>query len=208
MKTAIVTGASRGLGRALLHELVSRGVRVVGVARSPFDVPEGAHAVVADVSDPDAAARIAGEATERVGPIDLVVHNASTLGPTPLRPLAELGDTEFDDVVSTNLAGPFRLTRRLLGQMVLRGAGTVAFVSSDAAVEAYPTWAAYGATKAAADHLARVWAAEVPEVRFVSFDPGEMDTAMHADALPDADRAALQRPADVARRLADLLEAR
>ena len=102
-----------------------------------------------------------------------------------------------------NVVGPFRLTKILAGSMALRGRGTVVFVSSDAAVEQYPRWGAYGASKAAADHMARVWAEELRDagVRVVAVDPGEMDTRMHADAVPDADRATLARPADVARRL-------
>jgi NAD(P)-dependent dehydrogenase (short-subunit alcohol dehydrogenase family) len=86
--------------------------------------------------------------------------------------------------------------------MSLRGHGTVVFISSDAAVEAYPTWGAYGISKAAGAHLMRIWAEEVPTVRFLAIDPGEMDTAMHAAAIPDADPTTLQRPVDVARRIA------
>lgn len=218
MQTALITGASQGLGRALMFELADRGLAVVGVARGAEALravveeirARGgvAHGVAADVGAPDAAARIAGEATALVGPLDLVIHNASSLGPVPLRPLAELDDAAFDAVVQVNLAGPFRLTRLLVGGMALRGRGAVVFISSDAAVEAYPTWGVYGATKAAADHLARIWAAELPELRVLSFDPGEMNTAMHAAAMPDADPESLQDPAQVARRLVDTLNAK
>src|SRR6185436_3327475 len=110
-------------------------------------------------------------------------------------------------VLQVNLAGPFRLTRAILGSMLLRNKGTIVFVSSDAAVEGYPTWGAYGASKAGLDHLARVWAAELAGtgVRVVALDPGDMDTPMHAAAIPDADPATLARPEDVAARVADLL---
>ena len=159
-----------------------------------------AHAVVADVADKDAVARIAGQAAALVGPIDVLVHNASTLGPTPLRLLL---DTECEDlaaVLETNLVGPFRLTKLVAGPMALRGAGVVVHISSDAATSAYPRWGAYGAAKAAQDHLSRILAAELEGtgVRVLAVDPGEMDTVMHAAAIPDAERSTLARPAEVA----------
>jgi NAD(P)-dependent dehydrogenase (short-subunit alcohol dehydrogenase family) len=106
-----------------------------------------------------------------------------------------------------NLVGPFRLTKVLAGAMVLRRRGLLVHVSSDAAVSAYPRWGAYGVSKAALDHLARSWAAELEGtgVRVLSVDPGEMDTRMHAEAVPGADRETLADPADVARRLADMM---
>jgi NAD(P)-dependent dehydrogenase (short-subunit alcohol dehydrogenase family) len=119
-------------------------------------------------------------------------------------------DTACEDlerVLSVNLVGPFRLAKALVGPMVLRGEGLVVHVSSDAAVSAYPRWGPYGSSKAALDHLARIWAAELEGtgVRFLGVDPGEMDTAMHADAMPDADRASLARPEDVAEKIADMI---
>ena len=214
-RNALITGASQGLGRALFTELAHQGWRVVGVARSADRLhgivqaarDEGFEAwgITADVSD--AAATLALHAAELAGPIDLVVHCASTLGPVPLRPLLQIDDQAFDRVLQVNLAGPFRLTRHVVGSMALRGGGTVAFISSDAALEAYPTWGAYGATKAAADHLVRTFAAEVPEVRFLSFDPGEMDTAMHEAAMPEADKSTLRRPEDVAKAIIGHLDA-
>ncbi|MEM6925889.1 MAG: SDR family oxidoreductase [Myxococcota bacterium] len=203
-RTALITGASQGLGRALARRLLDEGWRVAGVARSAealeaaLDHGGRSLAISADVGDPQAAARIVGQAQAALGPVDLLVHAASTLGPTPLRGLLATEPDDLDRVWQVNVAGPFRLTRLVAGAMAMRGAGTVVFVSSDAAVEAYPTWGAYGLTKAAADHLARVWAAELPRVRFVAVDPGEMDTAMHAAAMPEADPTALARPEDVA----------
>jgi NAD(P)-dependent dehydrogenase (short-subunit alcohol dehydrogenase family) len=217
-QAALITGASRGLGRALAEELAARGWRVVLVARErgPLeDVVAGirgrggvAHAVAADIADKDAIHRIAGQAHGLVGELGLLVHNASTLGPVPLRVLL---DTECEDlaaVLEANLVGPFRLTKVIAGEMALRGGGTIVHLSSDAAVEAYPTWGAYGVSKAAQDHLSRVLAAELAGtgVRVLAVDPGEMDTKMHADAVPDADRAALQRPAAVAAKLVRLIE--
>lgn len=213
----VVTGASRGLGAALLEELAGRGARVVGVARTREALAavvariraKGgvAHGVVADVADKDATYRIAGEAQAAVGPIDVLVHNASALGPTPLKLLLDTDCEDLEAVLATNLVGPFRLTKALAGPMVLRGRGTVVHVSSDAAVEAYPRWGAYGVSKAAQDHLARILAAELDGtgVQVLSVDPGEMDTVMHAAALPEADPKTLLAPATVARRIVRLL---
>jgi NAD(P)-dependent dehydrogenase (short-subunit alcohol dehydrogenase family) len=213
----VITGGSRGLGAALAQELAARGARLALVARGEealADVVRAiragggeAHAIPADVADQGAPHAIAGMAAALLGDVDVLVHDASTLGPVPL---ALLGDTACEDLVlalDVNVVGPFRLTKALAGPMLLRGRGLVVHVSSDAAVAAYPRWGAYGASKAALDHLARIWAAELEGtgVRFFGVDPGEMDTAMHAAAMPVADRASLARPADVARTVADMI---
>ncbi len=132
--------------------------------------------------------------------MDVLVNNASTLGPTPLPQLADTDPVAFDDVVRVNLAAPFRLARALVGGMLLRGAGLVVNVSSDAALNGYPGWGAYTAAKAGLDGLTRVWAEELTGtgVTVVSVDPGDMDTEMHRAALPDDDPASLARPEDVA----------
>lgn len=215
---ALVTGASRGLGRALAEALAAKGARVALVARDAGPLADvvatiraqsgDAHAIVGDIADKSAIHRIAGQAHALVGDIGIAIHNASTLGPTPLRLLL---DTECEDlaaVLETNLVGPFRLTKVLAGAMALRGEGTIVHISSDASVEAYPRWGAYGISKAAQDHLSRILAAELADtgVRILAVDPGEMDTKMHADAVPDADRATLQRPADVARRIVEMID--
>jgi len=213
----LVTGASRGLGRALAEALAVRGARVAMVARDPGLLHDAvatirarggiAHAIVGDVAAKDAVHRIAGQAQGLVGEIAIAIHNASTLGPTPLRLLL---DTECEDlaaVLETNLVGPFRLTKILAGAMALRGAGVLVHISSDAAVEPYPRWGAYGISKAAQDHLSRILAAELADtgVRILAIDPGEMDTAMHAAAIPDADRTTLQKPGDVAARIVEMI---
>jgi NAD(P)-dependent dehydrogenase (short-subunit alcohol dehydrogenase family) len=215
---ALVTGASRGLGRALAEQLAARGARVALVAREAGPLRDvvaairgrggDAHAIAGDISDKSAIHRIAGQAQGLVGEIGLAIHNASTLGPTPLRLLL---DTECEDlaaVLETNLVGPFRLTKVLAGAMAIRGAGTIVHVSSDAAVEPYPRWGAYGISKAAQDHLSRILAAELDGtgVRILAIDPGEMDTVMHAAAMPEADRATLQAPAAVAARIVQMIE--
>jgi NAD(P)-dependent dehydrogenase (short-subunit alcohol dehydrogenase family) len=215
--SALVTGGGRGLGAALALRLAERGARAVVVARTAADVEAVAragresagevHALVGDLAAREDAWRIAGAAAALVGPIDLLVQNASSLGPTPLRLLLDTEDGELAAALEVNVLGAFRLARAVVGSMALRGRGLVVQVSSDAAASAYPRWGAYGASKAAADHLARVWAAELAErsVRFLVVDPGEMDTRMHAEAVPDADRAALLRPDDVAERLVQLI---
>jgi NAD(P)-dependent dehydrogenase (short-subunit alcohol dehydrogenase family) len=213
----LVTGASRGLGAALAREFALAGARVVGVARNADALERvvrnirrdggEAHALAADVTEPGAPTRIAGGAAALVGPIDVLVHNASSLGPLPLVPLAETDDIALMEALSTNLIAPFRLTRAVLGAMALRGRGLVVHVTSDAATTAYAGWGAYGVSKAALEHLGRIWNTELTPmgVRFVNLDPGEMDTKMHRDALPGADRSALASPQAVAERIVALL---
>ncbi|CAN5165327.1 SDR family oxidoreductase [soil metagenome] len=216
--SALVTGGSRGLGAALGRALVARGARVVLVARSEAELAQTVsslkggegevHALAFDVGDKESAHRIAGAAQALVGPIDLVIHNASTLGPTPLRTLLDTECEDFAAVLETNVLGPFRLSKILGGAMALRGRGTIVHVSSDAAIEAYPSWGAYGVSKAAFDHLARSFAVELADhgVRVFAVDPGEMDTTMHAAAIPDADRSKLALPRDVSERIVRLIE--
>ena len=215
----IVTGASRGLGAALAEALGRAGARLVLIARDREALDgvaerirrEGgeAHAVAVDVAVPESAARIAGTAAALVGPVEVVIHNAGSLGPVPLVPLADTSDADFEQALATNVLGPFRLTRTLVGSMVLRGRGTVVMVSSDAASTPYPTWGAYGVSKAALEQLGRIWQAELSElgVRFLTVDPGEMDTRMHREAVPEADPSLLLAPEKAAARVLDLLRA-
>jgi NAD(P)-dependent dehydrogenase (short-subunit alcohol dehydrogenase family) len=215
---AIVTGGSRGLGAALGEALAGHGARVVLVARGREALDESvariraqggeAHGLAEDIGDKEAIHRIAGASAALVGPIDLLIHNASTLGPVPLRLLLDTDCKDLEEVLAVNLVGPFRLTRAIAGGMALRGRGVVLHVSSDAAVSAYARWGAYGVSKAALDHLNRTWGTELDGtgVRFLSVDPGEMNTKMHADALPDCDPQTLANPAQVAARIIGLLE--
>ncbi len=165
---------------------------------------------MADVGTDDANAIAARAMALAGGPFDLIVHDASTLGPVPMPELADLSDDDLLRVFQVNTLGPQRLTRALLGAMRTLGRGTLVAISSDAAVEAYPTWGAYGASKAALDHLHRVLRAELDGsgIRVFAIDPGEMDTEMHAAALPEADRSQLAEPADVAARILDALQAK
>jgi NAD(P)-dependent dehydrogenase (short-subunit alcohol dehydrogenase family) len=213
----LITGGSRGLGAALARELARRGARLVLVARGERELERTAAEIrsgggdvatfAADVADKDAVHAIAGVANAVLGAVDVVVHDASTLGPVPLRLLADTACEDLQRVFDVNLVGPFRLTKALVGPMLLRGSGVVVHLSSDAAVAAYPRWGAYSAAKAASDHLARIWAAELADtgVRFLSIDPGEMDTAMHAAAMPDADRSVLSSPDAMAVQVADMI---
>jgi NAD(P)-dependent dehydrogenase (short-subunit alcohol dehydrogenase family) len=217
-KAVLVTGASRGLGRALAEEFAARGARLALVARGAADLEKvvaairakggTAHALPGDIGDKTAVHGLAGAAAALLGPIDVLVHNASTLGPVPLRLLLDTECEDLSHVLEVNLVGPFRLTKIVAGSMALRGQGVVVHVSSDAAVAAYQRWGAYGVSKAAQDHLSRHWNAELGElgVRVFSVDPGEMDTEMHRAAMPDADRATLAEPAVVARRIANMIE--
>lgn len=216
-RSALVTGASRGLGKAVALGLARRGARLALVARTPGplgDVAdeirrEGgeAHAIPADVGDKRAIHPVAATAAALVGPIDLLILNASTLGTVPMRLLLDTDCEDLERVLAVNLVGPFRLAKVIAGSMVLRRSGIVVSVSSDAAVAAYPRWGAYSVSKAAVDHLVRVLAAELDGtgVRFLSIDPGEMDTDMHAAALPDADRRLLARPETVAERVLEIV---
>src|SRR3954468_6047201 len=210
-----ITGGTSGLGLALVRELTRRGARVAFVARTRARVETvarenaGAHGIVADVSSKENIYPIALQVTGELGGLDVLVNNASDLGPVPL---AMLSDTECEDLeraFATNVLGPFRLTKALMGALASsarEGRGAVVLnISSDAAVNPYPTWGAYGASKAALQHLSRIWGEEhaADGVRFLSLDPGDMDTPMHASAVPDADTSTLKRPEQAARELAD-----
>ncbi|RKH19666.1 SDR family oxidoreductase [Corallococcus praedator] len=219
-QAVLVTGASRGLGRALMEGFARRGARVVGVARDAKALMAAVtplrmqglqvHALAYDVGDKQAIYPLVGAATALVGPLDVLVNNASSLGPTPLPLLLDTACEDLSQVLEVNVLGPFRLTKAVAGSMVLRGRGLVVNITSDAAVSAYPRWGAYGLSKAALDHLTRIWAAELEGsgVRLLSVDPGDMDTRMHSDAIPDADPATLAKPEDVAARILALVETR
>jgi NAD(P)-dependent dehydrogenase (short-subunit alcohol dehydrogenase family) len=212
-----VTGGTSGLGLALVRELSRRGAHVAFVARTRSKVVEvasalGVHGITGDVARKEAIHPMALQVLGALGGLDVLVNNASDLGPVPL---ALLGDTACEDLeraMATNVLGPFRLTKALLGalaQSAREGTGAVVLnVSSDAAVNAYAGWGAYSASKAALAHLSRIWDQEsrAAGVKVLSVDPGDMDTPMHAAALPDADRSTLGRPDDAARALIAVIE--
>ncbi|SHM76610.1 SDR family oxidoreductase [Rhizobacter sp. OV335] len=212
-----ITGGTSGLGLALVQALSARGARVAFIARDAArvrrvaqDLP-GTHGIAGDIARRDDIHLIALQVNSALGGLDVLVNNASSLGPVPL---ALLADTECEDLeaaLATNVLGPFRLGKALLGALAASARGgaqaLVLNISSDAAVTPYPGWGAYGASKAALHHLSRIWDAELREhgVRVFSVDPGDMDTPLHALAVPDADPATLKRPADAARTIVALI---
>jgi len=212
-----VTGGTSGLGLALVRELVRRGARVAFVARHRERVDEvarehpGTHGIVGDVARREDIHPIALQIMAALGGLDVLVNSASSLGPAPLALLADTECEEFSLALETNVLGPFRLTKALLGALTAsarEGRGAVVLnVSSDAAINAYAEWGAYGASKAALRHLSTIWNEELANdrVRFLSLDPGDMDTPLHALAVPDADPATLKRPETAARELADAI---
>jgi NAD(P)-dependent dehydrogenase (short-subunit alcohol dehydrogenase family) len=216
-KRVVVTGGTSGLGLALVRAAHRRGARVGFVARTASRVETvarelpGTVGVVGDVAEKTAIHRIALQLTGRLGGVDVLINNASSLGPAPLKPLADTECEELELALDTNVVGPFRLTRALLGALAASArAGVhpvVLNVSSDAAVQAYPGWGAYGASKAALRHLSAVWDQELQDlgIRVLSVDPGDMDTALHALAVPDADPATLKRPETAADELLEIV---
>jgi NAD(P)-dependent dehydrogenase (short-subunit alcohol dehydrogenase family) len=190
-RTAIVTGASRGLGLALARALAERGWGLVIDARSEAEL-EAARAelaartdvvaVTGDVADSWHRGLLVEAAGER---LELVVNNASTLGASPLPPLREYPLDVLEHVFRVNAIAPLALVQLALGQ--LPAGGRIVNVTSDAAVEAYPGWGGYGAAKAALEQLTAVLAAEHPDRRIYAVDPGDMRTAMHQDAFPGED---------------------
>ncbi|HEY2192908.1 MAG TPA: SDR family NAD(P)-dependent oxidoreductase [Actinomycetospora sp.] len=185
--TALVTGASRGLGRALTDQLVRDGWRVVVDARHAADLTFDAPAVTAvpgDVTDPAHRRRLV-EVVDGLGGLDLLVNNASLLGPSPQPELVDYPLDVLTEVLAVNVLAPLALLQAL--HPLLRQGARVIDVSSDAAVEAMAGWGGYGASKAALDHLTAVLAVEAPQLRVYAVDPGDMRTVMHQEAFPGED---------------------
>ncbi len=195
MPVAIVTGASIGFGRALATDLAKDGWSLVIDGRRPRLLADTAEllgglgaevtALAGDVADPGHRASLTAAAAE-LGGLDLLVNNASTLGPSPLPPVAELAPEMLRHIYEVNVIAPAALTQSAL-PLLRRSGGTVIAVSSDAAVQAYPGWGGYGSSKAALDQLFRVWAVEEPDLWVYQFDPGDMRTEMHQAAFPGED---------------------
>ena len=210
-RTALVTGASRGLGHALAAELNRRGWRLVLDARDASRLagsvaalphPELVTAVPGDVVDPAHRAALA----EAVGPrLDLLVNNASELGRSPLPRLAELRPEEFARILAVNTVAPLALVQAMLPALHAAG-GRIVDVTSDAAVEAYAGWGGYGASKAALDQLSAVLAVEHPELRVYAVDPGDMATEMHQAAFPGEDISDRPAPETVVPALLSLVD--
>jgi NAD(P)-dependent dehydrogenase (short-subunit alcohol dehydrogenase family) len=205
---AIVTGGSRGLGKELARRLLSRGVCAIVDGRdratleAASDELRGLGDVIAisgDVSEEAHVHALIAAARKR-GRLDLLINNASTLGEVPLPRVDELGPETLSRLFKVNLFAPIHLMQHALRIMRQGNAiGTIVNITSDAAVEAYPGWGGYGATKAALEHISRALAAELGDgVRVLVADPGDMNTQMHRDAIPDADPSELRDPADSA----------
>lgn len=199
MPTALLTGASRGLGQALAAALARRGWSLVVDARDAATLDAAARsldavaraagghveALAGDVLDPGHRRDLVARAT-RTGRLDLLVNNASRLGPSPLPSVTALDPDEFARILAVDVVAPQALIRAAAPALAAAG-GVVLNVSSDAAVEAYPGWGGYGAAKAALDHLTAVLAAERPDLRVYAVDPGDMRTEMHQRAFPGED---------------------
>jgi NAD(P)-dependent dehydrogenase (short-subunit alcohol dehydrogenase family) len=211
-RTAIVTGASAGLGRAVAHDLATAGWSVVVDARTAADLEATAAelratgatvtTVVGDVADPTHRRALAAAAGDR---IDLLVASAGTLGPSPLPHLAAVRLPDLERTLRTNVVAQVGLVQEALPALRAAG-GVVVAVTSDAAVEGYEGWGAYGASKAAFEQIAHVLGAEEPALAVYRFDPGDMRTRMHQDAFPGediSDRPAPETVAPAVRRLAE-----
>jgi NAD(P)-dependent dehydrogenase (short-subunit alcohol dehydrogenase family) len=212
-----ITGGTSGLGLALVRELLDREAQIAFVARGREGVERvaqehpGTYGIVGDVSKKTDIHPIALQIVGLLGGLDVLINNASDLGPAPLALLADTDCEDLERAFATNVLGPFRLTKALLGTLAssarqCRGA-VVLNVSSDAGINPYPRWGAYGSSKAALHHLSRIWNEElaVLGVAFLSLDPGDMDTPLHASAVPEADPATLKCPELAARELADAI---
>jgi NAD(P)-dependent dehydrogenase (short-subunit alcohol dehydrogenase family) len=214
MPVALITGASRGLGRAIARELARRGWVLVLDARGREALgevvrdldPARTTAVVGDVTDPEHRADLAA-ATADTGRLDLLVNNASHLGPSPQPHLVNYPLDELVRVYDVDVFAPIALTQLVL-PLLAESAGIVVNISSDAAAEAYPGWGGYGSAKAALDHVTAVLAAEELQVRAYSFDPGDMRTRMHQQAFPDEDISDRPEPETVVPALLRLVEER
>jgi len=217
MPVALITGASRGLGRALSDALAERGWTLVLDARGARPLEHAAHelrgrgaadvlAIAGDVTDP-AHRRDLRDVVAECGGLDLLVNNASTLGASPLPPLLAHDADTLRRVYDVNVFAPLALIA-LTAPLLASRAGTVVNIGSDAAVNAYPAWGGYGSAKAALEHIGATLAVEHPGFAVHSFDPGDMDTDLHRLACPGEDLSHLPRPADVVPALLRLIDER
>lgn len=211
MPVSLITGASRGFGFAVAKELVAQGWRVVIDGRDAAALHAAAAelggevvAIPGDVADP-AHRRQLIEAVDRFDALDLLVNNASSLGPSPLPPLDRYPIAALEQVYRVNVLAPLALIQSLLPNLK-PVSGTIVNITSDAAVEPYEGWGGYGSSKAALDQLSAVLGAEQKSVRVYGFDPGDMRTAMHQDAYPGQDISDRPEPETVVPALMRLID--
>jgi NAD(P)-dependent dehydrogenase (short-subunit alcohol dehydrogenase family) len=213
----LITGASRGLGAALAQEWAKRGAALLLTARGANDLNSLAKvlsrttdvlAEPIDVTDDGRMRAFVETAISTFGRIDVLVNNASTLGGSPMPKLEDLGAPAFFELMDVNVRAPLAIAQLVLPHMRANAAGTIVNVTSDAAVNAYPGWGGYGASKAALEHLSRILAAELDGsgIRVLVLDPGNMDTQMHRDAEPGEDLSSLRKPEEVAPTFIDVIE--
>jgi NAD(P)-dependent dehydrogenase (short-subunit alcohol dehydrogenase family) len=216
MPVAVVTGASRGFGRAVAEGLAAQGWTLVVDARTPDTLDAAAReltasgatvtAIAGDVADPPHRDALAA-AVAAAGRLDLLVNNAGILGASPLPPLSEYPLDELERVYRIGVFAPLALLQRLLPTLVSSN-GVIVNVSSDAAVEAYEGWGGYGSAKAALDQVSKVLAVEQPPLRVYAFDPGDMRTQMHQAAFPGEDISDRPEPGEVVPAFLRLLDTR
>lgn len=216
-KTALITGASRGLGAEIARGLAQRGTRLIITARGVEALERVANelrestdvlALAGDIADPAHARQLVIKGQEIFGEIDILVNNASTIGPSPMPRLEDYPLAEISTVYQVNVFAPLHLMQLVIPAMRARGEGLIVNVTSDAAAEAYPTWGGYGPSKAALEHISRVAAAELDGsgVRILTVDPGDMNTQMHRDAEPGEDLSHLPGPEIAARAIVEIIE--
>jgi len=214
MPIALITGASKGLGRAIGDALAERGWTLIVDARTEAELAEAARghttitAVPGDVTDPNHRQQLATLVNQLGGRrLDLLINNASTLGTSPLPQLADYPLDDLRQVYETNVVAPLALIQAVIEPLTAAD-GTIVNVSSDAAVEAYPGWGGYGSAKAGLDQLTAVLAEEEPRLRCYAFDPGDMRTQMHQEAFPGEDISDRPEPHTVVPALLRLLDER
>jgi NAD(P)-dependent dehydrogenase (short-subunit alcohol dehydrogenase family) len=215
-RVALISGSSQGLGLHVARLYAERDIDLILTARHAEPLEAARRelsqrtrviALAGDVADPAHLTRLVSTGFDAFGRIDILINNASELGPSPMPELSQLDPSSFARILDVNLVAPLRLIQHVMPTMRARGEGLIVNVTSDAGVEAYPTWGGYGASKAGLEHLSRVLASELEgtAIRVYIVDPGDMDTAMHRAAEPGEDLSHLPTPDRVAPAFVQLL---